>query len=71
MEVRTEDICIILEFRVTKFQTIDNGQVINTHFNIRDRDGEVHGRDFDNVDEPVDLLLCIDNTISNIYPLNK
>ena len=65
MEVRTEDVCIILGFRVTENRIYKEDIYLATYFNIRDEQGEVHGRNFDTVEVPLDLLLRIEDSISN------
>ncbi len=54
----------ILGFKVTETRLIQDEQVINNHFNIRNKDGEVVSRDYDSLDEPIALLRDLVNYIN-------
>ena len=64
MEVKSEDICIVLGYRLTEYKIYDGEGIVTAFFNIRDDQGEVHGRNFDDIEEPLNLLLNIENTKS-------
>ncbi len=56
----TQQICEIQGYWVTETK-IDNGEgTARTFFNIRNKEGEVVGYDFDTVEEPVGILFQID-----------
>ena len=63
MELKSNDICIILGHFITEYQVLDGKDIVNTYFNIRDDQGQVHGRDFNNIEEPLKLLLSLEDQL--------
>jgi len=63
MEVKSQDICIILGYRLTEYKIHDGEDIVTTYFNIRDDRDVVHGPDYDDIAEPLNLLLSIENTV--------
>ena len=65
MDVTAQDVCEIAGFRVTEFKIIWYGKVIDVFFNIRDKDGRIMSRNFDDQKEPENVLRRIEESISN------
>ena len=63
MELKSKDICIILGYFITEYQVFDGKDIVNTYFNIRDNLGKVYGRDFNNIEEPLKLLLSLEDQL--------
>ena len=59
MDVKARDVCIVKGFQLTEFQIIDGNEIIDTFFNIRDAQGVRQGRNYDDVDEPMDIILSM------------
>jgi len=57
MDVKTRDVCIAHGYRLTEYQIIDDSEVIDTFFNIRDGQGVIHGHDYHDIDRPLDIIL--------------
>ncbi len=64
MDDSTSEVAEILDFKVTETSLVQDGQVINYHFNIRNKDGEIVSRDYDSIKEPVALLRDLVNYIN-------
>jgi hypothetical protein len=56
MDYRTSEMVEILGFKVTETRHLRNGQVIKNHYNIRNQNGEIVSRNYENFEEPVRLL---------------
>ena len=57
MAVIAKDVCVANGFRLTEFQIISGKEIIDTFFCIRDKKGDRHGRNYDEVEEPLEILL--------------
>jgi len=57
MDVKATDVCIVHGYRLTKYQIFDGNEIMDTYFNIRDDQGVVHGSNYDDVEEPLEILL--------------
>ena len=57
MEVIERDLCAANGYRLTEFQIIEGSEIIDTFFCIRDKQGVRHGRNYDEVEEPLGILL--------------
>ncbi len=57
MEVKSEDICIILGSRLTEYKIYDGEGIVYTYFNIRDEQGTVHGRNYGDIETPLDIII--------------
>ena len=64
MKIAKRDIAEILGYRITKYQRLQDGQVMNTCYHIRDRRGDMLSKPYLTVDEPVSLLLAIEENLS-------
>jgi len=71
MEVKSEDICIIPGYRLTEYNVFDGEDIVKTYFNIRDDQGQVHGRNFDEIKWPLNLLLSIETEMTTNFQLDK
>jgi hypothetical protein len=56
MEISTRDICIILDYLITESTHTRDGEVIKSHYNIRTNTGEIVSRNYENIQEPLQLL---------------
>ena len=65
MEVKAIDLCTVQGFRLTEYQIFDGNTVVSTSFNIRDDQGMVHGNNYVDVDEPLEMLLSINTNGEN------
>ena len=59
MAVRARDLCIANGYRLTEYQILDGKEIIDTFFCIRDAQGVRQGRNYDDVDEPMDIILSM------------
>ena len=59
MDVIARNVCIVNGFRLTEYQMTNGSEIIDTFFNIRDAQGVRQGRNYDDVDEPLDIILRI------------
>lgn len=57
MDTKVEDVCVIREFRLTRYQVCNGIKLVNTYFNIRDNDGCVFGPSYDDIEKPLDIML--------------
>ena len=57
MDVVEEDLCIVKGFRLTEYQVFDGDDIVDTYYNIRDEQGTAHGRDYGNIETPLDIIL--------------
>jgi len=64
MDYSTSEVAEILGFKVTETRLIQDEQIVNNHFNIRNKDGEVVSRNYDSVEEPITLLRDLANYIN-------
>ena len=62
MDVKATDLCIVMGFRLTEYQIFDGSEIVDTYFNIRDEQGVVHGSNYDDVEEPLKILLNMRTT---------
>ena len=69
MDVRTRDLCIANGYRLTEYQILDGNEIMDTNFNIRDDHGVIHGSNYDDVDEPLEIMLNM-CTAEEIPPLS-
>ncbi len=60
MDIITEVICVIPGFKLTECKTMVNNKVVKTHFNITDEAGKIKAQNFDDIESPLHLLICID-----------
>ena len=69
MDVITRDVCIVNGFRLTEYQITNGKEIIDTFFNIRDAQGVRQGRNYDDVDEPLKIMLnmCITSEIPPFF----
>jgi hypothetical protein len=56
MDVRTEDICIVKGFRLTEYQVYSGDNIAYTYFNIRNDKGAILGRNYDDIEIPLDII---------------
>jgi hypothetical protein len=56
MDCRTSEVIEIPGFKITETSHLCDGQVVRHHYNIRNQEGEVVSRDYENFGEPVELL---------------
>jgi len=65
MDVKATDLCIVMGFRLTEYQIFDGSEIVDTYFNIRDEHGTTHGCNYDDVEEPLEIMLnmCITDEI--------
>ena len=59
MDVRTEDICIVRGFRLTEYQVFNGDYIAYTYFNIRNDKGAVLGRNYDDIEIPLDIMISM------------
>lgn len=71
MGVRSTDICIILGYRITENEVFIGEETIDKYFNIRDNLGRVYGRNFNTINEPLDLLFDMENKLTNLLKLDE
>jgi len=64
MNIAKRDIAEILGYRITKYQRLHHGQVMDTCYHIRDRRGDMLSRPYPTAEEPVSLLLAIEENLS-------
>jgi len=57
MDVIATDICVAHGFRLTEFQLINGNEIIEPFFCIRDKQGVRQGPNYDEVEEPLKILL--------------
>lgn len=57
MDVKATDLCIVHGYRLTEYQVFNGSDYVYTYFNIRDEQGVVHGSNYDDVEEPLEILL--------------
>jgi len=57
MDVIARDVCVAHGFRLTEFQITNGNEIIDTFFCIRDEHGNRQGRNDDEVEEPMEILL--------------
>ena len=71
MEVIKEVICVIPGFNLTECKTMVNKEVVKTHFSIIDESGNIEGQNFDNIESPLQLLICIDMKMQELIKQAK
>jgi len=59
MDVIAIDVCIAYGFRLTEFKIMNGNKIIDTFFCLRDKHGNRHGQNYDEVEEPLEILLNI------------
>ncbi|MCH8262619.1 MAG: hypothetical protein IIA77_06175 [Proteobacteria bacterium] len=57
MDVIEMDLCIVNRFRLTKYKVFNGDDIVDTYFSIRDEQGTVLGRNYDDVEEPLKMML--------------
>lgn len=60
-DYRTSEVVQILGFKVMETSHLQNGQVLKNHHDIRNKDGEIVSRNYENCDEPIRLLRNLAN----------
>jgi len=65
MDVIEIDFCIVHGYRLTEYQVFNGNDYVFSYFNIRDNQGVAHGRDYNNIKEPLEIMLnmCITEEI--------
>jgi len=61
--IHETDLGEILGYRITQYRRARYGRVIDTYYHIRDKGGELHGKPFIALDEPVQLLREIEASL--------
>ena len=59
MDVKARDVCVVNEYRLTEYQITNGKEIIDTLFCIRDKQGVRQGCNYDDVDEPMDIILSM------------
>ena len=62
MDVIARELCKYHGYRLTEFQLINGNEIIDTFFCIRDEHGNRHGENYDEVEEPLEILLNMSTT---------
>lgn len=57
MDIIAKDVCVSHGFRLTEFQLINVNEIIDTFFCIRDKQGVRQGSNYNEVEEPLKILL--------------
>ena len=57
MDVKARDVCVVNEYRLTEYQITNGKEIIDTFFCIRNKQGVRQGRNYDEVEEPLKILL--------------
>lgn len=65
MGVITEDICNVLDYFITEHTITDNGEVIDTFYNIKNKRGVVVSQNFFDLKEPFDILIGIEGLFAD------
>lgn len=65
MGIVTKDICKILDYIITENKIFNNGNVIDTFYNITNEEGLVFSQNFNNIKEPFDILIGIESLFLN------
>lgn len=71
MGVKSTDICIILGYRITEHVVFIGDETIDKYFNIMDNMGNVHGRNFSTINEPLDLLFSMEKKLTEFLKLDE
>ena len=72
MDVITGDICYILNYLITEYKILENGKIIDTYYNIRNKEGAIFSQNFTSINEPFEILFSIELTLKSInLPDNK
>ena len=64
MNITNWDIAEILGYRITKYQRLLHGQVMDTCYHIRDRQGSMLSKPYLTAEEPISLLLAIEEDLN-------
>ena len=59
MDVTATDVCLVHGYRLTEYQITNGKEIIDTFFCIRDAQGVRQGRDYDDDDEPMGIILSM------------
>jgi len=59
MDVVEVDLCIVNGFRLTEYKVYEGGDIVDTYYNIRDEQGTAHGRDYGNIETPLDIIISM------------
>ena len=62
MDVIAKEVCVAHGFTLTEFQLINGNEIIDTFFCIRDEQGNRHGNNYDEVEEPLEILRNMSTT---------
>ncbi len=57
MDMKTVDLCVVQEYRLTEYRVFKDGNIVDTYFNIRDGNNVVQGRDYGDIKIPLDIML--------------
>ncbi len=68
MEVNSKEICNILGFRVTEYNLLEDGKVVDTFFRILDKTGQPTSRNFNHMGEAIKILFDIEKAIYSDRP---
>ena len=63
--IHETDLGEIVGYRITQYRRARYGRVIDTYYHIRDKGGEVFGKPFIRIEEPVRLLRAIVDSLIN------
>jgi len=69
MDIKATDVCKVHGFRLTGYKVFNGDDIVNTYFNIRDEQGTVHGRKYDDVETPLKIMLSM-LTTEELSPLS-
>ena len=56
MRTKTEDICVVQDFRLTEHQVSNGHDIVDTYFSIRDNNGFVFGQSYDDITKPLSII---------------
>ena len=62
MDVIAKDVCVAHGFRLTEFQILRGKKIIDSFYCLRDKQGNRHGLNYDEVEEPLEILLNMSTT---------
>lgn len=65
METRTKEIYEVLGFKIAYITVYKDDEIIEAHYNILNKLGEIVSRDYPNVLEPLNLLLNVKKQMSD------
>ncbi len=50
-------VCKVHGFRLTEYKVLNGDDIVDTYFSIRDEQGTVHGRNYNDIEEPLKIML--------------